>query len=398
MSLEFKRRNDELILFYRPENGESEHTIREIQNGGTRHIRNCFSVTKSQLRPNEDEFEDDLLLFCIGSIGANYTKLDIEVFGTDNDFYFANFISLSAKMFTAYRNISVLRKLDQILKTDVYIGKASDPNCNLPLEVFLELIGKFPTSWELNRYTDAKISMILKEHFGKTEEYELRFQKYLNRRSIASKKEAELQQWNKEIELAQFTQLYEKLRQWLECAEGTDEKTWQNRIHDIIRLLNPKYILGIREISIPGVDGYDKRPDFLLVDVNGYVDVMEIKKPSVRLLTEQSSYRNNYVPTRELAGTVQQIEKYIHCLSDCDKSKKEQIYAKLKKGLPNDISLKIVNPQGVLILGRSDYFNSQQKSDLELIKRQYKHIADIMTYDDLLSRIGNIISALKISN
>ena len=36
-----------------------------------------------------------------------------------------------------------------------------------------------------------------------------------------------------------------------------------------------------------------------------------------------------------------------------------------------------------------------EKRDFELIKRQYKNVADIMTYDDLLSRLQNIIDALK---
>ena len=42
---------------------------------------------------------------------------------------------------------------------------------------------------------------------------------------------------------------------------------------------NPKYIAGIREVVIKGVDRHDKRPDFLLVDANGYIDILEIKKP-----------------------------------------------------------------------------------------------------------------------
>ena len=45
-------------------------------------------------------------------------------------------------------------------------------------------------------------------------------------------------------------------------------------------------------------------------------------------------------------------------------------------------------------MGRSNHFNRQQKDDFELIKRQYKHIAEIMTYDDLIQRIDNIIAAL----
>ena len=35
------------------------------------------------------------------------------------------------------------------------------------------------------------------------------------------------------------------------------------------------------------------------------------------------------------------------------------------------------------------------EEDFELIKRQYKHVADIMTYDDLAQRLRNIIASLE---
>ena len=63
--------------------------------------------------------------------------------------------------------------------------------------------------------------------------------------------------------------------------------------------------------------------------------------------------------------------------------------------IPSSVTPKVVNPQGILLLGRSKDFNHRQKNDFELIKRQYKHIAEIMTYDDLLQRIENIIAALS---
>lgn len=63
--------------------------------------------------------------------------------------------------------------------------------------------------------------------------------------------------------------------------------------------------------------------------------------------------------------------------------------------LPPAVEIQVVNPQGVLMLGRSNEFNKQQQQDFELIKRQYKHVADIMTYDDLAMRLKNIISAIE---
>lgn len=66
----------------------------------------------------------------------------------------------------------------------------------------------------------------------------------------------------------------------------------------------------------------------------------------------------------------------------------------LSDKLPERIYPQIVNPQGMLLIGRSKHFNQQQRSDFELIKRQYKNIVDIFTYDDLLSRLNNIAAAL----
>lgn len=120
-------------------------------------------------------------------------------------------------------------------------------------------------------------------------------------------------------------------------------------------------------------------------------DILEIKKADVRVLTR---YRNNYVASREVSGAIQQIEKYIFCLNSSDKAK-EDVSKKLKELIPGGIKVQIVNPQGILILGRSNEFSEEQKKDFELIKRQYKHVADIMTYDGLRFRLKNIIKSLK---
>ena len=90
---------------------------------------------------------------------------------------------------------------------------------------------------------------------------------------------------------------------------------------------------------------------------------------------------------------VQQLEKYIYCLNAL--GDKDPFFEKLSLRLSNKVIPQVVNPQGILLIGRSNEFNEQQKRDFELIKRQYKNVADIMTYDDLLSRLQNIIDALK---
>ena len=174
--------------------------------------------------------------------------------------------------------------------------------------------------------------------------------------------------------------------------DSIPEKQWQAAIHNVLQLLYPKYICCAREIKFYGMGKNDKQPDFLLVDANGFVDILEIKKADVIVLTK---YRNNYVASREVSGAIQQIEKYIYCLNSSDKAKAD-VSSKLKPLLPEGVEVRVVNPQGILLFGRSKDFNQQQLADLELIKRQYKHVADIMTYDDLLLRLRNIIESLKL--
>lgn len=397
MSIRFTRQNSELILILAPDGIEIQAVLDELDKGEDWHVCRCFSVNKKHLR-KEDPDENELY-FCVGTVQAEYTHIDNEILGIDHDFYFSNDIKLDKRHFVAYRNISVLAKIDEVVEQDVYIGGNHPDGC-IPIDTFELLIKKFPKTAELDYYAHARIATIVKEFFPKAEIHEIKYKQFLERRerSLASTFSPTIQTAFKEnvtIELWQFKSVRDNLVELLNREQGVKEAVWQEQIHGLLRLLYPKYIAGVREIVIKGVDRHDKRPDFLLVDANGYIDILEIKKPSVQLLTKQSSYRNSYVPVRDLAGAIQQIEKYIYCLNAGGKDGEQNLQKQLADKIPSSVTPKVVNPQGILLLGRSKDFNHQQKTDFELIKRQYKHIAEIMTYDDLLQRIDNIIAALS---
>lgn len=397
MSIRFIRQYSELILILAPEGIEIQYVLDKLDKGEDWHIRRCFSVSKKNLR-KEDPDENELH-FCVGTVQAEYTHIDNEILGIEHDFYFSNDIKLDKRHFVAYRNISILAKIDEVVDQDVYIGGNHPDGC-IPIDTYEFLVEKFPKTAELDYYAHARIATIVKEFFPKAEIHETKYNQFLNRRekkltdTLSPIIQTSFQE-NAAIEFRQFNSVRYNLVELLEREQGVSEQVWQEQIHGLLRLLYPKYIAGVREVVIKGVDRHDKRPDFLLVDANGYIDILEIKKPSVQLLTKQSSYRNNYVPVRDLAGAIQQIEKYIYCLNAWGKDGEQDLQKQLADKIPDSVTPKAVNPQGILLLGRSKDFNHQQKTDFELIKRQYKHIAEIMTYDDLLQRIDNIIAALS---
>ena len=391
MTVDFETNGNELILVYTPERGSEEIKNRLISEDGVL-IKKTFFVNQILLREFDDDFDyEEILRFCIGTVGEHYTHLDSEVFRTKHSFYFANEIKLNYKMFIAHRDIAILRKIDEVIEHDFYIGGDWEAHNGISKETFEILISKFPKTAELDKYAHKRIASIIKDYFPECDKYEAIYEKFIGSKSNSfAPTTSTVSKFNIQIELEQFSVAYQELNDMIDRYEAIDEKQWQEKIHNILQLLYPKYICCAREIKFYGGKN-DKQPDFLLVDANGFIDILEIKKADVRVLTQ---YRNNYVAAREISGAIQQIEKYIFCMNSSNKAQ-EDVSKKLIEFLPDSIEVKFVNPQGILIAGRSNNFDREQLRDFELIKRQYKHVADIMTYDDLAQRLSNIIAALE---
>ena len=82
----------------------------------------------------------------------------------------------------------------------------------------------------------------------------------------------------------------------------------------------PKYIavlenLHVKDFKSDPAKAKNRYIDLTLVDVNGTIDIIEIKKPFSDCLLSRNKYRDSYTPRTELSGTVMQVEKYIFHLS-----------------------------------------------------------------------------------
>ena len=87
------------------------------------------------------------------------------------------------------------------------------------------------------------------------------------------------------------------------------EKNWQNEIAKILTFVFSKYYTFIDEVTINTDEG-NKRPDFIFIDTQGNIDAAEIKKPHNIPIISKNTYRKNYTPSKELTGTIMQMEKY----------------------------------------------------------------------------------------
>ncbi|HPZ22231.1 MAG TPA: DUF4263 domain-containing protein, partial [Bacillota bacterium] len=92
-------------------------------------------------------------------------------------------------------------------------------------------------------------------------------------------------------------------------------------------------------------------------------------------------------PLRELTGTVMQIEKYIYYLNRWGKVGEKKLTSRYREQLGDGFTIKIINPRAIIIMGRENELSADQRQDFEVIKRKYRNVIDIITYDELLERL-----------
>ena len=385
----FELTNDVLIAIYTPSWGV-ENIRAKLEEENFAIIKRTFHIEQEYARNDEDFDYDEEIAFIIGRVEGNYIKLDKDVFYIDHDVYFSKDIKFNINLFIASRNISIISKLDEVIKTDIYITTEPEditPN-HIPFQTYKQLVSTFPNDTELIKYTHARIeSAIINfcDGLGKKNE---QYEKYLNKRLSGTPHKDVI---DSQLKLELFKQGYAELHNMLQNYECYSEPDWQKKILEIVCILFPKYVWAKREVFI-GSDGrHKKKPDYILLDANGFIDVLEIKKPKKQRVMTPTKYRNNYIADREFSGVIVQIEKYLYCLKKGGDRLEDKLNGDLSSELPKGLKVKINNPQGLLLMGRSDQMTLDQLFDFEIIKRQYKNIVDIMTYDDLLNRIENII-------
>lgn len=164
------------------------------------------------------------------------------------------------------------------------------------------------------------------------------------------------------------------------------ESTWQDYLKDNILHIQQGYIAFIEKANIGII--ITKFPDFLLVTNDGYLDILEIKTPFTDILLEDKS-RGNHYWTTELSKAISQVENYIDEVSGLRDKVKNEI--KDKYG----IELRVVRPRGVILVGNTEQFEGNKKisDDFRLLNQGLKNIT-IVTYDELLIRMQNYITAL----
>lgn len=394
--IRLSKQNNQLLLIYQADRfNDAQWLDDKLQEDGEVTLRRTFTFTSSDL-VFQQEPSDDERVFLLGALEDGYYIISKDILGLKHDLRLEANIKIELKSFIAQRDISVFRKIDDLIDEPIVVG--GNEESAVPLDDFELLLRTFPTITELAHYASTRIARVLKDYFGTISDAEEKLNQHLDRKQKLPAQSRESIVSNFEVQ--KFEYVHSELESMLEVVDSYSEKDWQKKILALLLFVFPKYIAVLENVHIK--DFYsnqskasDRYIDLMLVDANGSIDIIEAKRPFTNALLSHHKYRDNHTPRKELAGSVMQAEKYLFHLSKWGRAGEQEIYDKRKSELPAGMELKITNPKAIILLGRDDDFVGQQRFDFEIIRRKYANVLDIMTYDDLLRRVANIIEMMK---
>ena len=398
--IKLSKKDNQLLLIYQSDRYTDARWIDEkLQQDGAVTLRRTFTFSSAELVTQDapsDEVNDGERVFLLGVLEEDYYKISKEILGLKHDLLLDGDMKIAAGTFIAHRDISVFSKIDDLIEEPIIVGGINESA--IPLADFELLLKTFPTSTELTHYARTRIARVLKDYFGTISDAESQLNYHLNRKKKLPIESRDTIVSN--FELQKFEYVYVELESMLADADSYTEKNWQTKILKLLLFVFPKYIAVLENVHIK--DFYskpnqvtDRYIDLMLVDANGSVDIIEVKKPFSNALISRHRYRDNYTPRKELAGSVMQAEKYLFHLNKWGRAGEHEIHNIRKGELPTEIELKITNPKAMILLGRDNDFDGDHRFDFEIIRRKYANMLDIMTYDDLLRRVANIIEMMR---
>ncbi len=160
--------------------------------------------------------------------------------------------------------------------------------------------------------------------------------------------------------------------------ENLTESDWQKWFEENNWVFGTEYvrILDNRNIDTKNIS------DFLMEAYDGFLDIVEIKRPDGKLkFWANVKDHENYIPHQDLIKAITQSSKYIYEVERESNS---------IKFLEKVDGVKTIKPRCVLIFGRSDDWNNEQKESFRILNSNY-HNLSIMTYDHVLDRAKRLI-------
>ena len=165
-------------------------------------------------------------------------------------------------------------------------------------------------------------------------------------------------------------------------SETTGSDSWQKWIYENNWLFGIQYQNPIEKEK----EGFDSIPDYLFPTWDGFIDILEIKKPTERVIKKDSSHSGSYMWSSKVNESIGQAVNYIN---EVDLNK-HALRERIEEKYPYLKDVITVRPRAYILIGES---NPMSRGDKEALRKlNYSlHGIEVITYTDLLTRGKKII-------
>ena len=305
------------MLTYRADQSGNGWVWRELRDYGTVTLSRVFTFGRQDLIAEPDEadgendFEAFLYQFRFAVRRGGYFHIKSRIFDIDNPVLIAEVgLNLERKVFVAERNISIFRKIAELIAPKQPIVVGGSRAGAIPIPDFQALLSKFPNTGELNRYAAARVANVIGDYITPLKDARAQYEAYLNRRRSTMTAAALAQPELLQTEIEKYVFIRNTIAQWLGDGTARSEGDWQKMILNFLLLIFPKYVAVLSNVKV--VDAYstpgstkNRFIDLALIDAAGNIDVIEIKKPFDDALTgcgNSAGWRRGALPATVRGG------------------------------------------------------------------------------------------------
>jgi len=163
--------------------------------------------------------------------------------------------------------------------------------------------------------------------------------------------------------------------------ETRGKNSWQRWVYANNWLFGISYQSPIekQKINIIG-----SMPDFSFPTMDGFLDILEIKLPTMDVITSDPSHAGSYTWSTDTNKAIGQVVTY---LSDIELY---QLHLKEEIKRVYELDLYLIKPRAVILIGNKDNWTSEQHKALRKLNYSL-HGIEVLTYTDLQKRGEAII-------
>jgi len=166
--------------------------------------------------------------------------------------------------------------------------------------------------------------------------------------------------------------------------ETKGKNSWQNWIYENSWLFGIHYQKPIQKEKV----GFDSIPDYLFPTLDGFLDILEIKRPKYEAIRKDQSHADSFVWSSDTNKAIGQVITYITEIELNQLQLKERINQEYEDIYESKIFT--IKPRAFILIGTSEDWKEKKKEAFRKLNYSL-HGIEVLTYTDLYKRGEKII-------